>query len=43
MSFGVAIETDGDEILDEETCVAKSFKILFWGSGDLPFGGAIRQ
>lgn len=43
VSFGVAIETDGDEIFDEETCFAKSLKILFWSGGDLSFGGAIRQ
>ena len=42
MSFGVAIETDRDEIFDEETCVGKSFEIFLRGGGNLTFGSAKR-
>jgi hypothetical protein len=42
MSFGVAIETDGDEIFDEETCIGKSFEIFLRGGGNLTFGSAKR-
>jgi len=43
VSFGVAIETNGDEIFDEETGVGEPLEIFLGSSGDLPFGGANRQ
>ena len=42
MSFGVAIETDGDEIFDEEACIGKSFEIFLRGSGNLTFDGSAK-
>jgi len=42
VSFGVAIETDWDEIFDEETCIGKSFEIFFCGGGNLTLGSTKR-
>ena len=43
MPFGVAIETDGDEIFDNEPCIGKSFEIFLRGSFNLTFGCVYHQ
>ena len=35
MTFGIAIEADGNEILNKKSCISETFKIFFRGSGNL--------